>query len=124
MHEIVEATVWIYWCCRLSLPLLRYRDQCGEALVAWVQSPAAVVQSMLLDDGCPERGHRANLLNMDFRYVRPRSARHSQDEDRHATYDFSTTCTESEYPNHSSRKSFFLAKCLPSWPPSEINFEK
>lgn len=46
-----------------------YREQCGENVVFGISAAKEVVLHMLLDDGAPERGHRANLLNADFRFV-------------------------------------------------------
>mmetsp|Transcript_66637 Transcript_66637/g.124381 ORF Transcript_66637/g.124381 Transcript_66637/m.124381 type:complete len:941 (-) Transcript_66637:140-2962(-) len=46
-----------------------FREQCGENIVFGALAAKEVVYQMLLDDGAPERGHRANLLNMDFHFV-------------------------------------------------------
>mmetsp|Transcript_36021 Transcript_36021/g.82720 ORF Transcript_36021/g.82720 Transcript_36021/m.82720 type:complete len:945 (-) Transcript_36021:101-2935(-) len=46
-----------------------FREQCGENIVFGALTAKEVVYQMLLDDGAPERGHRANLLNMDFHFV-------------------------------------------------------
>jgi len=46
-----------------------FREQCGENIVFGALTAREVVYQMLIDDGAPERGHRANLLNMDFHFV-------------------------------------------------------
>lgn len=46
-----------------------YRDECGENLVYGFRVARELVWHMLIDDGVPERGHRANLLNVDFHFV-------------------------------------------------------
>eukprot|EP00397_Hematodinium_sp_SG-2012_P008179 GEMP01008234.1.p1 GENE.GEMP01008234.1~~GEMP01008234.1.p1 ORF type:complete len:928 (+),score=196.73 GEMP01008234.1:39-2822(+) len=47
----------------------RHREQCGENIAFTLSGPKEIVWHMLIDDGCPERGHRGNLLNMDFNYI-------------------------------------------------------
>ncbi|MDE2159019.1 MAG: hypothetical protein KGJ30_08845 [Burkholderiales bacterium] len=42
---------------------------CGEDLGYGFRDPAEIVALLLIDDGVPSRGHRANLLNRDFRSV-------------------------------------------------------
>jgi len=46
-----------------------HREQCGENVVFSMRTARETVYHMLIDDGSPERGHRANLLNMDFHFV-------------------------------------------------------
>lgn len=46
-----------------------HREQCGENIVFGMRVAKEVVYHMLIDDGSPDRGHRANLLNMDFHFV-------------------------------------------------------
>lgn len=53
-----------------------YKEQCGENLVFAMTSAKEIVYQMLLDDGTPERGHRANLLNADFHFVGVALGRH------------------------------------------------
>lgn len=47
----------------------RHREQCGENIAFVLTDPREMLWHMLIDDGCPERGHRGNLLNMDFGIV-------------------------------------------------------
>lgn len=46
-----------------------HREQCGENIVFGMQNATEVLYHMLIDDGVLDRGHRANLLNMDFHFV-------------------------------------------------------
>jgi uncharacterized protein YkwD len=46
-----------------------YREQCGENLGFALRTPKELIYSMLIDDGSAERGHRSNILNMDFHYL-------------------------------------------------------
>jgi uncharacterized protein YkwD len=46
-----------------------YREQCGENLGFALRTPKELIYSMLIDDGSSERGHRSNILNMDFHYL-------------------------------------------------------
>eukprot|EP00931_Biecheleriopsis_adriatica_P085836 TRINITY_DN60621_c0_g1_i1.p1 TRINITY_DN60621_c0_g1~~TRINITY_DN60621_c0_g1_i1.p1 ORF type:complete len:959 (+),score=179.16 TRINITY_DN60621_c0_g1_i1:74-2878(+) len=53
-----------------------HREQCGENIVFGMLSAKEIVYHMLMDDGAPERGHRANLLNADFHFVGVGFGRH------------------------------------------------
>lgn len=57
-----------------------HREQCGENVVFSMRSAKETVYHMLIDDGSPERGHRANLLNMDFHFVGAALGRHPSTE--------------------------------------------
>eukprot|EP00927_Polykrikos_kofoidii_P025543 TRINITY_DN22928_c0_g1_i1.p1 TRINITY_DN22928_c0_g1~~TRINITY_DN22928_c0_g1_i1.p1 ORF type:complete len:1099 (+),score=196.54 TRINITY_DN22928_c0_g1_i1:38-3298(+) len=57
-----------------------HREQCGENVVFGMRSAKETVYHMLIDDGSPERGHRANLLNMDFHFVGAALGRHPSTE--------------------------------------------
>eukprot|EP00928_Gymnodinium_smaydae_P034791 TRINITY_DN24583_c0_g2_i2.p1 TRINITY_DN24583_c0_g2~~TRINITY_DN24583_c0_g2_i2.p1 ORF type:complete len:848 (-),score=101.26 TRINITY_DN24583_c0_g2_i2:159-2393(-) len=46
-----------------------HREQCGENIVLGVPVAKHIVYSMLIDDGAPDRGHRANLMNGDFHFA-------------------------------------------------------
>mmetsp|Transcript_38990 Transcript_38990/g.70386 ORF Transcript_38990/g.70386 Transcript_38990/m.70386 type:complete len:945 (-) Transcript_38990:95-2929(-) len=53
-----------------------HREQCGENVVFGMTVPQEIVYHMLMDDGSPERGHRANLLNADFHFIGVATGRH------------------------------------------------
>lgn len=57
-----------------------HREQCGENIVFSMQTPKEVVWHMLIDHGSPDRGHRANLLNMDFHFLGAAFGRHPSAE--------------------------------------------
>merc|ERR1719463_893199 len=57
-----------------------HREQCGENIVFGMKHPKEIIYQMLIDDGVPERGHRANLLNMDFHFVGGAFGRHASAE--------------------------------------------
>jgi len=57
-----------------------HREQCGENIVFSMQTPKEVVWHMLIDHGSPDRGHRANLLNMDFHFLGASFGRHPSAE--------------------------------------------
>jgi uncharacterized protein YkwD len=57
-----------------------HREQCGENVVFGMRSPKETVYHMLIDDGSPERGHRANLLNMDFHFIGAAFGKHPSAE--------------------------------------------
>ncbi|CAE8655039.1 unnamed protein product [Polarella glacialis] len=54
-----------------------HREQCGENISFGLQHAKEIVYHMLLDDGSPERGHRANLLNADFHFLGVAFGKHS-----------------------------------------------
>lgn len=58
----------------------QHREQCGENIVFGVRAPKEAVYQMLLDDGSPERGHRANLLNPEFHFMGIAVGRHPSAE--------------------------------------------
>eukprot|EP00930_Biecheleria_cincta_P101408 TRINITY_DN93058_c0_g1_i1.p1 TRINITY_DN93058_c0_g1~~TRINITY_DN93058_c0_g1_i1.p1 ORF type:complete len:944 (+),score=156.73 TRINITY_DN93058_c0_g1_i1:50-2881(+) len=57
-----------------------HREQCGENVVFGMTSARDIVYHMLMDDGSPERGHRANLMNADFHFLGAALGRHPSAE--------------------------------------------
>eukprot|EP00929_Paragymnodinium_shiwhaense_P038811 TRINITY_DN20465_c0_g1_i1.p1 TRINITY_DN20465_c0_g1~~TRINITY_DN20465_c0_g1_i1.p1 ORF type:complete len:1062 (-),score=306.21 TRINITY_DN20465_c0_g1_i1:105-3290(-) len=53
-----------------------YREQCAENVIVGRMTAKEVIWHMLIDDGSPERGHRANLLNGDFHFLGVAHGRH------------------------------------------------
>lgn len=47
----------------------RWRGTIGEVIAFGPSSGREIVAILLIDDGVADRGHRANLLNPDFRYA-------------------------------------------------------
>lgn len=65
-------------------------DAVGETIAYGYHDPVAVVHQLIVDDGVPDRGHRALIFAREFRYAGVGCASHPRY--RHAcTIDFSAT---------------------------------
>jgi uncharacterized protein YkwD len=61
-----------------------YKTQMSENIVYGYENPRHAIISLLIDDGVPERGHRANILDQVFKEVGVAA-------DEHPTYDYFCT---------------------------------